>query len=373
MTDCQAVELGLNQLNEAIRWGARSSFVDIPTDCPQRDERQGWTGDLAVFASTASYNFDTGLFSVRPNRRLIWRFPFQFGDWTAPGLDVKQWIGRGKWIATAYFANSCGIVARIADLLGETADAERYRSLQRRTTTAYREVLTDGAGTVKKEFQTAYVLPLHFGMTEGAEAEAAAANLLRLIDGAGGHLATGFPGTPYILFALSDSGHVDEAYKLLMKTDAPSWLYMIVAGGTTIWERWGALRPDGTVNTDELSGKPSEESNGGMVSFNHYAAGAVGDWLYRRVAGIEPIEGGYRSFRIAPVLGGGLTSATGRIRTPYGPLSSDWEIEGDQFTLRVEVPVSTVCEVRLPDGRAHTVGSGTYSFSSILAGQTSTV
>ncbi len=439
----------LNKLNEAIRWGARSNFVDIPTDCPQRDERQGWTGDLAVFASTASYNFDTsrfydkwlrdmsseqsrgggipmvvpragdswpvlatacwgdsailvpwaeylargdlnllrrqyatmkrflraakwwaGLFSIRPSRRLIWRFPFQFGDWTAPGLGVKEWIGRGKWIATAYFANSSGIMGRIAALLGETRDAEYYSSLRERIINAHRKVLTDGAGTLKKEFQTAYVLPLHFGMTAGSETEAMAENLLRLIAEAGGHLATGFPGTPYILFALSDNGHIDDAYKLLMRTDAPSWLYMIVAGGTTIWERWDALRPDGTVNTDDLSGNKSEESNGGMVSFNHYAAGAVGDWLYRRVAGIEAVEGGYRRFRIAPLLGGGLSHAEGGITTPYGLVSSAWHLKGDEFRLTVQVPVSTSCEILLPDGTSETRGSGTHEFVAKMSSRT---
>jgi alpha-L-rhamnosidase len=437
----------LNQLNEAIRWGARSNFVDIPTDCPQRDERQGWTGDLAVFATTASYNFDTsrfygkwlrdlsaeqsrgggipmvvpragdswpvmatacwgdaavlvpwaeylargdltllrrqyatmtrflraakwwaGLFSLRPSRRLIWRFPFQFGDWAAPGLGVRDWLKRGKWMATPYFANSCGIVARIADLLGEKEDAEHYRDLQRRIVAAYRRELTDGAGTITNGFQTAYVLPLHFGMTEGDETRAMSAHLSRLIAEADGHLATGFPGTPYLLFALSDSGRVDEAYDLLMQTDCPSWLYMIVAGGTTIWERWDALRPDGTVNTDELSGAGSKESNGGMVSFNHYAAGAVGDWLYRRVAGIEPIEGGYRRFRVAPVLGGGLTSAVGRVLTPYGQAAADWSLEGDQFTLRVDVPVSTTCEIHLPDGQVVSRASGQHEFVVVLSG-----
>jgi len=435
----------INQLNEAIRWGARSNFVDIPTDCPQRDERQGWTGDLAVFASTASYNFDTsrfydkwlrdvtaeqgkgggipmvvpragdswpvlatacwgdsavlvpwaeylargdlnllrrqygtmkrflkaakwwaGLFSVRPDRRLIWRFPFQFGDWTAPGLNVKQWMGRGKWIATAYFANSSGVVARIADLLGETADAEHYRALQKRIVSAYRNVLTDGKGTLKNEFQTAYVLPLHFGMTEGDETKTMSANLSRLIDEAGGHLATGFPGTPYLLFALSDHGRVDEAYKLLMKTDAPSWLYMVVAGGTTIWERWDALRPDGTVNTADLTDE-TKESNGGMVSFNHYAAGAVGDWFYRRIAGIEAVGGGYRTFRVAPVVGGGLTSARGSVETPYGQVVSEWTVDGDRMMLRVHVPVSTTCEVTLPDGAQHVVASGTHEFAAVLS------
>jgi alpha-L-rhamnosidase len=433
----------LNSLQSAIRWGGLSNFVDIPTDCPQRDEREGWTGDYAVFATTASYNFDmsrfvakwlrdvsaeqgrgggipmvvpkagsawpamatscwgdvcvlapwaeyqargdigllrrqyptmkrflkaakwwAGLLSVGRDRRMIWRFPFHFGDWAAPTGGFRDWIKKGPWIGTAYFANSCGLVARIADLLGEHEDAARYRDLRERAIRAYRNVFTDGRGTLETEFQTGYVLPLHFGMTEGDETRAMADNLVRLIDENGGHLATGFPGTPYILFALSDAGRVDAAYDLLLQTDCPSWLYMIEAGGTTIWERWDALRPDGTVNIEDLTaGKDDGESSGGMVSFNHYAAGAVGDWLYTRVAGIEPIDGGYRRFRVAPLPGGGLTSAEGTVETPYGRASSSWTIEGGRFALRVEVPVSTVCEVVLPDDSRHEVTSGVHEFA----------
>jgi alpha-L-rhamnosidase len=432
----------LNQLQSAIRWGGKSNLVDIPTDCPQRDEREGWTGDYAVFATTASYNFDmgrflrkwlrdvtaeqsrgggipmvvpragnpfpvmatscwgdvcilapwaeyqargdlnllrrqyptmrrflaaagwwAGLFSIRRDRRRIWRFPFHFGDWTAPDGSVRDWLRRGKWIATAYFAHSCGLAAQIAELLGETADAERYRKLRRETIAAYRRVFTDGRGRLSQEFQTGYVLPLHFGMTDGDETDAMVDNLVRLIADAGGHLATGFPGTPYILFALSDHGRVDEAFDLLLQRGMPSWLYMVESGGTTIWERWDALRPDGTVNIADLGSGQEEGGNGGMVSFNHYAAGAVGDWMYRRIAGIEPTSGGYRTFRVAPVIGGGLTSASGSVLTPYGRASSSWERRGDRFTLTVEVPVSTTATVALPDGTVVELESGTHRVS----------
>jgi alpha-L-rhamnosidase len=432
----------LNALQSAIRWGGRSNLVDIPTDCPQRDEREGWTGDYAVFASTASYNFDMSRFlhkwlrdmraeqgrgggipmvvpragngfpvmatacwgdvcvlapwaeyqargdlellrrnyrmmarflgaaewwskflAVGKDHRRIWRYPFHFGDWTSPDGSAREWIAKGRWIGTAYFANSAGIAARIAELLGETADAARFRRLREDIVRAYRNVFTDGAGTLKKEFQTAYVLPLHFGMTSGEETQRMVDNLVRLIDEAGGHLRTGFPGTPYILFALSDNGRLDAAYELLLQTDCPSWLYMVESGGTTIWERWDALRPDGTVNIADLGpGAKEEDSGGGMVSFNHYAAGAVGDWLYRRVAGLEPIEGGYRRFRVAPRPGGGLTSASGSVRTPYGRAASEWHLDGGRFTLRVEVPVSTRAVVELPDGTTHEVASGVHEF-----------
>jgi alpha-L-rhamnosidase len=430
----------INKLQAAIQWGGKSNFVDIPTDCPQRDEREGWTGDYAVFAPTASYNFDmsrflgkwlrdmnaeqgrgggipmvvpkagspfptvatacwgdvcvlapwaeylargdlemlrdqystmtrflkaakwwSGLFSMRPHRRHIWRFLFHFGDWTAPDGDVKEWLRRGRWVATAYFANSCGIVAQIADLLGKPEDARYYRNLQARIVAAYRSVFTDGDGTLRDEFQTGYVLPLAFGMTTGAETARMADNLVRLVDAADGHLATGFPGTPHLLFALSDNDRAEEAFKLLLQTSCPSWLYMVQSGGTTIWERWDALRPDGTVNVADLNGGSDESSGGGMVSFNHYAAGAVGDWLYRRIAGIEPVEGGYRRFRVAPLVGGGITSAEGVVRTPYGRAASAWTLNGSHFELTVEVPVSTRCTVELPDGTKREVESGTHN------------
>lgn len=437
----------LNRLQSAIQWGGRSNFVDIPTDCPQRDEREGWTGDYAVFAPTASYNFDMSRFvdkwlrdlsaeqgrgggipmvvpkagnpfptmatscwgdvcvlapwaeyqargdlsllrrqyptmkkflkaatwwsrllSVSTDQRHIWRFPFHFGDWTSTDGTVRDWLAKGKWIGTAYFANSCGLVAQIADLLGKPMDAARYRALRAAIVTAYRNVFTDGRGNLKNEFQTGYALPLAFGMTSVDETRTMVDNLVRLIDEADGHLTTGFPGTPFILFALSENGRVEEAYDLLLQTDCPSWLYMVESGGTTIWERWDALRPDGTVNTGDLTGKGTDEdSNGGMVSFNHYAAGAVGDWMYRRIAGIEPVTGGYRAFRIVPVPGGGLTSAEGRLRTPYGLVVSRWEIVDDQFTLHVEVPVSTTCTVRLPDGTESVVASGVHEFRAPLA------
>ena len=435
----------INQLQSNIRWGGKSNFVDIPTDCPQRDERQGWTGDIAVFASTACFNFDmsrffdkwlldmrseqsrggglpmvipragdswpamttacwgdscvlvpwaeylargsksllrkqyptikcflksvkrwSGLFSLTPNSRHIWRFPFQFGDWCAPDETVRQWMAKGKWVATAYFANSCNITAQIAEILGETEDAAYYRKLRDKIIRAYREVFTDGAGTLKKEFQTAYVLPLHFAMTaaNNTENKTMADNLVRLVREAGNHLTTGFTGTPYLLFALSDNGHPDVAFDLLLQETCPSWLYEVRAGGTTVWERWDALRPDGTVNVGDLSGgKSEEESSGGMVSFNHYANGAVGDWLYRRIAGIEAISGGYRSFRIKPLIGGGITSARGEVNCPYGRIVSDWRLEGGEFLIDVEVPVSCECLLTLPDGCESRLLSGSHSLS----------
>ena len=425
----------LNRLQENIRWGAKSNFVDIPTDCPQRDERQGWTGDIAVFASTASFMFDTSRFFekwlldvrseqallggipmvvpragdpwpvlptacwgdscilvpwaeylARGNRELlqkqyktikrflraakfwsiryIWRFPFQFGDWCAPEGYVTQWMAKGKWIATAYFANSCEIASKIAEILGYSNDVIYFKKLRGKIVNAYRRKFTDGAGKLKNEFQSAYLLPLHFKMTEGKETKKMVQNLINLIQKADNHLTTGFPGTPYILFALSDYGALKEAYDLLLQESCPSWLYQVIAGGTTLWERWDTIRRDGIVNTG--ANHSEEDASVGMGSLNHYAVGAVGDWLYRRMAGIEPIEGGYKVFKIAPKPGGGITWVKGSHRCPYGEIKSEWNIEGEEFELQIRVPFGTIALVILPDGTEHKVEGGEYHFTIAL-------
>lgn len=434
----------INKLQKCIQWGAKSNFVDIPTDCPQRDERLGWTGDIALFAPTAAYNFDTSRFfekwlldmrteqgkgggipmivplakipgqfemmfplavdhwgdacilvpwaeyRARGNKRLlkemyptmkkylkaccfwaglfsmgkkkkIWKLLFHYGDWCAPGIEYKEWMKRGKWTATACLAHSAGIVAEIAEILGEPKDAEEYRKLKDETAEAYRTVLMDEDCHIKGgNFQTAYVLPLYYGMLKGTDQKRAAENLVHMIRNGNYNIQTGFPGTPYVLFALADNGYVEDAYKMLMTDSCPSWLYEIKAGGTTFWERWDALREDGSCNLGE------ENGSGGMVSFNHYASGAVGDFLYRRVAGIEAKEEGYKSFVIAPVIGGGLTEAAGTQETPYGRITSSWEIQGTVFRLMVEIPAGTECEIVLPGGRRFTQGSGVYCYKEEL-------
>lgn len=416
----------LNRLQSNIRWSGRSNFVDIPTDCPQRDERQGWTGDMAVFANTACYNFNLSRFlekwlldmrseqgrgggipTVVPlhgcstpvvatacwgdscilvpwaeylargnpellrrqypcmkrymkavkfwaslsgfgQRRYIWKWLFQFGDWCAPEGYIKDWMAKGKWVATAYYANSCGILAKIAEILGETEDAAHYAELRKSICAAFRNLLTDGRGTLKEEFQTGYVLPLYFGMEQGANRETMAANLNRLVAQKDYHLSTGFTGTPYLLFALADNGFTDTAYRVLLQDTCPSWLYCLKMGATTFWEQWNAITPEGTVRDP---------------SMNHYAYGAVGDFLYRRVLGLEPTEGGYRHFRVKPVPGGGITWAQGSVRTPYGDISLRWERREEDFRVTLEVPVSTVCTLTLPDGETMELLSGHHRIS----------
>ena len=434
----------LNQLQSNIVWGAKSNFVDIPTDCPQRDERMGWTGDIAVFSPTACYNFDmsrflnkwmldvkaeqfpggglpntvprqgygfpatmpdmavdwwddacilvpwaeyrargdmeilrkyypvmkkyvkackfwAGLLSFGKNR-YIWNTPavFHFGDWVAPDVpQMGQWQARSKWTATASLRNTSGLLARIAEILGETADAAYYKDLSGKVADAYCSVLTDGKGKLLEEFQTAYVLPLYLDMFPNAPVKALAAdNLVKLVEKSGYCIGTGFPGTPFILFALADNGHADTAYKMLLNTKCPSWLYEVKAGATTIWERWDGLDENGVCPI-------GDDGTDMMISYNHYASGAVGDFLYRRVAGVEAVEPGYKTFAVKPLVGGGLTWARGSVSTPYGLVSAQWRIEGGQFTAQIRVPVGTTCRLTLPDGTEKLYGSGKYTASCV--------
>lgn len=431
----------LNRLQENILWSAKSNLMDIPTDCPQRDERMGWTGDIAVFAPTACYNFDmsrffdkwlsdmraeqlmtggipntipsqgygfpatmptmaiefwgdacimvpwaeyqakgdknvlkscyammrkyvnaccfwAGLLSIGKHRYL-WNTPsvLHFGDWVAPDVPkMSQWQKRSKWTATASLKNTSGLLADIAAILGYSDDEKKYRNISSKAAQAYRDILTDGNGKLNEEFQTAYVLPLYFGIFEGKEKENAVDNLVKLVHKSSYCIGTGFPGTPYILFALADNGRADVAYKMLFNEKCPSWLYEVKQGATTIWERWDGL--------DEKGECPiGDDGTDMMISYNHYASGAVGDFMYRRIAGIEMTEPGYRGFRIKPVMTEQISSAKGSVETPYGEIVSDWKTENGRFTIQVHVPVGTTCSLELPDGSVEQLASGSYTRS----------
>lgn len=436
----------INQLQSNIVWSSKSNFVDIPTDCPQRDERMGWTGDIAVFAPTACFNFDISRFldkwllDVRaeqlptggiPNtvpvqgygfpatmpsmaidwwgdacvlvpwaqyqakgdvqilrdmypamkkyvkacrfwagigfgkHRYIWNTPsvLHFGDWVAPDVPkMSQWQARSKWTATASLCNTSRITGLAAEILGEEEDAKYYKKLSDKVADAYVSVFTDGNGKMKNEFQTAYVLPLWFHMFPEDVQAKAAENLVKLVEASDYRIGTGFPGTPYILFALADNGQEDAAFKMLMNTECPSWLYEVRSGATTIWERWDGLDENGECPI-------SNDGTDMMISYNHYASGAVGAFLYQRIAGIEATKPGYKSFRICPLPGGGMTSAKGSTVTPYGKIVSDWRIEDGEFRLDIEVPVGTKCTAVLPDGSRAEYGSGTYHLSCVYPGK----
>ncbi len=420
----------LNQLQSNVVWSGKSNFVDIPTDCPQRDERQGWTGDIALFASTACYNFNMNAFLrkwlldlkaeqkksgsipfVVPERKGItpaittscwgdsciivpyemYRYsgnvsilkemypvmkkymkdvrrwaamgllankspyvlslPFQFGDWCAPYGNVPDWLAKGKWTGTAYFAKSCEYMEKIALVLGMGNDAKEYASLRKKVANTYIDKFMQGKGQMPKKdsFQTGYVLPLYFSLSDDeAVNKTMAKNLWEQIQNDGGHLKTGFTATPYLLFALADQGLVSEAYELLLKDSSPSWLYQIRKGATTTWEQWDVITESGEIKE---------------ASMNHYAYGAVGDFLYRRVCGLEAVEAGYRNFVVSPMVGGNLTFAQCWHRCPYGKIFVRWEkMEGNDYLLKIEVPVGTTCQVKLPNKEVETVESGKYEF-----------
>ncbi len=434
----------VNRLQQNIVWSGKSNFVDIPTDCPQRDERMGWTGDIALFAPTACYNFRmskflekwlkdlkseqgkgggipntvpkqgygfpttmplkaiafwgdaciyvpyaeylawgdksilqryygvmkryvkaclfwAGLFSFG-KRKYIWNdLPaFQFGDWVAPDVPkMSQWQSRCKWTGTASIARAGQLLSEIARILGDREGEREYAALYQNASEAYSRYLTDGNGRLYNEFQTGYVLPLYFQMFEGEEREKAVENLLSLVKKNDYRIGTGFPGTPYILFALADNGKKEDAFKMLLNTKCPSWLYEVNAGATTVWERWDGLNEDGTCTI-------GDDGTGGMISYNHYAFGAVGDFLYRRVAGIQPTSAGYRTFTVKPLVGGGISAATGKVRCLYGEIISAWKVERETLTLTVTVPVNARAKVILGEN-THAVGSGTHTFEAPLS------
>lgn len=430
----------INRLQQNIIWSSKSNFVDIPTDCPQRDERMGWTGDIAVFAPTACFNFDISRFLEKwlldvkaeqlpsggiPNtvpvqgygfpatmpsmaidwwgdacvlvpwaqymaggdvqvlrdmypvmkkyvkacrfwagfgfgkHRYIWHTPsvLHFGDWVAPDVPkMSQWQGRSKWTATASLYNTSRLTGEVARILGEEEDAKYYKELSEKVADAYVSVFTDGNGKLKEEFQTAYVLPLWFKMFPENVQGKAAENLAALVKASDYCIGTGFPGTPYILFALADNGQADAAFQMLTNTKCPSWLYEVKSGATTIWERWDGLDENGECPI-------GDDGTDMMISYNHYASGAVGAFLYQRVAGIQADEPGYKTFTVKPLVGGGITSAKAETVTPYGKIVSDWKVEKGTFQIDIEVPVGTKCTVTLPDGSTQQHGSGRYHSS----------
>jgi alpha-L-rhamnosidase len=415
----------LNQLQRNIVWGQRSNFLDVPTDCPQRDERLGWTGDAQVFARTAAFNMNvSGFFAkwlsdvaadqdpsgsvpwVIPNplggdstrfagtagwsdvavivpwtmyltygdRRLlerqypsmrawvdyarrragpdlIWKPGWQFGDWLALHSDDPSYPGATTGtdlIATAFLAHSTDLVSRTAAVLGREDDAAEYRARFRAIREAFNREFVSRTGRVGENTQTAYALAIAFALLPDSLVAAAAGRLAQDVEAREHHLTTGFLGTPYLLHVLGATGHLETAFRLLTQRTYPSWLYPITRGATTMWERWDGIRPD------------SSFEDPGMNSFNHYAFGAVGDWMYQNVGGIDvdPAAPGYRRSRIAPRPGAGLTSATASLETVYGTLSSSWKLDGPRFALDLAVPANTSAEVILWDARLDQVREG---------------
>ena len=437
----------INQLQQNIQWSQRDNSLDIPTDSPQRGERQGWTGDAQVFGATAAFNFNVAPFFTKwlldlaadqlPNgsvpsvvpyaqhpvylrlygcaawgdaatvipwdmylaygdkrilevqypsmkawveymksqagEDLIWNGPFsyktmnyQYGDHLAfapldpcdfPGATTSRDI-----ITTSYFAYSTSLLAKMAAVIGNKEDAAKYSQLSEAIKKAFqKEFLTPG-GRLASQSQTAYSMALEFGLLPEDLVPKAAANLAEDVK-IMGHLTTGYVGTSLLCKALSDNGYADLAFTLLNNEEYPSWLYMVKKGATTLWERWNAVRPDGTVERS---------------SFNHYALGSVGEWMYQYIAGIniDPENPGYKHILLSPHPGGGLTHAEAELKTMYGKVKSAWKLEAGEMVYEVTVPANTTATITLPGAKAGEVmmngklvagtsvelGSGSYVF-----------
>jgi len=287
----------------------------------------------------------------------LWDEGFQFGDWldpAAPADRPAQARTPPYLVATAYFARSAELVGQAAGVLGRADDEARYLGLTAAVRAAFGAEYVTPAGRLLSDSATAYALALCFALLPDAnQRQHAGRRLAELARASGYHISTGFVGTPLICDALCSAGEYDAAYRLLLQRDCPSWLYPVTMGATTIWERWDSMLPDGSINPGE------------MTSFNHYALGAVADWLHRAAGGLAPAEPGYRRLEIRPCPGGGLTSARVRHKTPYGVAECAWRIEQGLIVVEAVVPPNTSAAVTLPgkDGGTIEAGSGSYRWS----------
>jgi len=402
----------LNQLQSNIVWGQRGNFLSIPTDCPQRDERLGWTGDIQLFAPTATFNMDSDAFianylealhdgqradgavpHVAPTTVELGYGSFGWGDAIVllPQLlyDVygdlepvkrhydamKKWVnfrtseakgflnekwGFGDWVAPPpgtpnkvlgpmFHARMAKLVANMAALLAKTEDARNYNTLFENIVQAINKAHVSEDGHITSDTQTAYVIALRYDILPVAKRAMAAKHLLAAIERSTGHLNTGFLGTGHLLPALSMVGQDEAAYKLLMTETYPSWLYTVNNGATTMWERWNGYSPE-----------EGPRDVGGMNSYNHYAFGAVGEWMYETLAGIQrsPKSPAFSTFVIRPRPGGDLKFVRARYHSVRGDIASSWSKTAKTFTMDVEVPVHATAEVHVPTSSAEKVFEG---------------
>ncbi|HEY0677487.1 MAG TPA: family 78 glycoside hydrolase catalytic domain [Chitinophagaceae bacterium] len=403
----------INQLQHNIQWGQNGNFLDVPTDCPQRDERLGWTGDAQAFVRTAAFNRNVNNFFAKwlkdvaadqqPNGSIpyvipnvlgpnsggsagwadaatiipwnmylaygdkkileqqynsmkawvgymtqnstndLWNKGFHFGDWLFyrpfDDNDGRSAVTDKYLIAQCFYAHSTQLLINTANILGKTADADSYTSLLKRIKDAFLKEYVTPNGRLVSGTQTAYVLALNFDMLPESLRTNTVQQLVDNIKSYNYHLTTGFLGTPYLCHVLSRYGQDTVAYKLLLQETYPSWLYPVKMGATTIWERWDGIKPDSTFQTP------------GMNSFNHYAYGAIGDWMYRNITGLNTDDAapGYKKIIIKPQPGGGLTHASATLQTYYGKLSSGWKAGADgNFVFDIEVPANTTATIFLP-------------------------
>lgn len=418
----------VQKLYENQVWGQKSNYVEVPTDCPQRDERMGYTGDGQVFALTGAYNFNTDVFwknflrdlelgqldntegyvcatvpqtgpagigfismlgwgnAVTILPEMMYR---QFGDeealprqyesmklfveaeirrmgkknlWIGPSLG--DWLAMGKGIAwqamhnnpvsNAFIVHDLKVISETAERLGKREDAARYRRQLAATTDAYIKKFVSKNGIVAKDYQSAYIMALKYVLPEGELRERVRKNFVANIRKNG--LQTGFFATEHLLPLLVEAGEQKLAYDVLLQENCPGWMYQVKCGATTTWERWDALKPDGTVNEEKMAG-----SGENMVSFNHYAFGSVGEFYYQYILGIRPEKPGFAKLHFAPYPDERLGGVSGSYLSVAGKIESAWRYEPDGCHIRLATPVEAV--VLLPDGRSENVPAGTYEWT----------
>jgi alpha-L-rhamnosidase len=394
----------VNAIHRNVVWGLRGCLVGLPTDCPQRDERLGWTADAAAFASSALFLggdtaslFERWLVDLADAQLASGAYPDvapRIGvtgsgntGWADAGVLVP-WIvyrqtgdrrvlerqydsmrryvrfleadqargvrhgGRyGDWLAlegptsleligTAYLASSARLFARIARLLGRNDDARTIDPLARRATAAFRQRFLTPAGTLVEETQAGYALAIAFDLVRPAHRHVAADRLAALIETADRHLLTGFLATPVVLDVLSDHGHHELATRLVRQDTFPSWGFQVRHGATTVWERWDGWTPDRGF------------ADPGMNSFNHAAFGCVAGWLHERLAGLAPGTPGYGTMLVRPRPAGGIEWARASHESAHGRHAVEWRLDGRRLEIRLEVPPNTFADVVLPDDAA---------------------
>lgn len=428
----------INRLVQNSVWSQRDNFVSLPTDCPQRDERLGWTGDIAVFAPTAAFQFDCQNFlgswlqdliaeanhssegvvplvvpdvlKLTSNAKKgaqefalwgdaavwvpwtlwqaygdidaleaqypamvlhlnkveellspsgLWDTGFQLGDWLDPAAPPNK-PNAGKTdpylVAQACACYSARIASWVAEILDKKADSEHWYNLYKRLRKAFRHAYVQKDGSLTSNSVTAYALALHFDLLKKKQRARAAQHLAKLVRKANYTVTTGFAGTPYVTWALSENGYLKEAYKMLCQDKCPSWLYPVSMGATTVWERWDSMLPSGTINP------------GGMTSFNHYALGAVCDWIYQVIGGIRPDAPGYTRVRIEPKPGADILWTRCAYDSAQGRIAVFWERHQDGFfELEVTVPAGIPACVKLPCGTSYEVVGGTHRFGCELS------
>jgi len=425
----------INRLQQNIVWGQRGNYLEVPTDCPQRDERLGWLGDAQVFVRTGCFNFDTAAFlskwmmDVVDSQRtddcftdyapyladmgsvelegkrgspgwadaaliVPWTMYERYGDvrilekhyesmvryidfldaeapeGIGPDFGYGDWLNDAAFtpmdlISTAFNAHSADLMSRIAAVLDRDQDTARFRRLFEKFRSAFQQRFLTPEGRLVGDTQTAYVLALQFDLLPASIRHAAAERLVYdVLEGRrsewayakrNGRLSCGFLGASHICDVLAESGHLDMAYKLLLNEQCPSWLFPVKQGATTIWERWDGWTPQrGFQDSD-------------MNSFNHYAYGAIGEWLYETVAGIRPAVPGYKRIAIRPRPGGGLQWVKCAYESPHGRIESHWRHQGAHFNLEVQIPPNTLATVTMPNGAIHEVEAGRHTFTAELS------